>query len=63
MWNWKGYKIFSGAWIYIDAMDGPLELCRAASEYTGITIKHMRFHDPNKEEISGKTWQRKVKKL
>ena len=25
----------------VDAMDGSLELCKAASEYTGITVRHV----------------------
>ena len=26
---------------YVDAIDGSVELCKLASEYTGIEVKHM----------------------
>ncbi len=29
----------------VDAIDGSAELCRLASEYTGISVKHMLFQD------------------
>ncbi|MCR5102052.1 MAG: class I SAM-dependent methyltransferase [Butyrivibrio sp.] len=29
----------------VEAIDGSEELCKAASEYTGITVKHMLFQD------------------
>ena len=29
----------------VEAMDGSEELCKAASEYTGITVKHQLFQD------------------
>lgn len=29
----------------VDAIDGSEELCKSASEYTGITVKHMYFED------------------
>ena len=32
-----GYKV--------DAIDGSIELCKLASEYTGINVKHMLFHE------------------
>lgn len=40
----------------VDAMDGSLELCKAASEYTGITVKHMLFQDLNEKEIYDGIW-------
>ena len=33
----RGYKV--------DAIDGSIELCKLASEYTGINVKHMLFHE------------------
>ena len=33
----QGYKV--------DAIDGSIELCKLASEYTGINVKHMLFHE------------------
>ena len=29
----------------VDAMDGSLEICKATSDYTGIEVKHMYFHE------------------
>ena len=36
--------------------DGSLELCKAASEYTGITVKHMLFQELNEKEIYDGIW-------
>lgn len=33
----QGYKV--------DAIDGSIELCKLASDYTGINVKHMFFHE------------------
>lgn len=30
---------------YVDAIDGSVELCKLASEYTGIEVKHMYFQE------------------
>ena len=38
------------------AMDGSLELCKAASEYTGIIVKHMLFQELNVKEIYDGIW-------
>lgn len=38
------------------AMDGSLELCKAASEYTGITVKHMLFQELNGKERYDGIW-------
>lgn len=38
------------------AMDGSLELCTAASEYTGITVKHMLFQELNEKERYDGIW-------
>ena len=36
-------KYFLEQGYMVDAVDGSSELCKAASEYTGITVKHMFF--------------------
>lgn len=38
------------------AMDGSLELCKAASEYTGITVKRMLFQELNEKERYDGIW-------
>lgn len=38
------------------AMDGSLELCKVASEYTGITVKHMLFQELNEKERYDGIW-------
>ena len=40
-------KYFREQGYSVDAIDGTLELCKAASEYTGINVKHMYFHELN----------------
>ena len=40
----------------VDAMDGSLELCKAASEYTGINVKKMLFQDLSEKEIYDGIW-------
>ena len=43
-----GYKV--------DAVDGSVELCRFASEYTGIEVKHMLFQELNEIEKYDAIW-------
>ena len=40
----------------VDAMDGSLELCKAAIEYTGINVKNMLFYNLNEKEIYDGIW-------
>ena len=40
----------------VDATDGSLELCKAASEYTGINVKHMLFQELNEKEKYDGIW-------
>lgn len=40
----------------VDAIDGSIELCKAASEYTGIDVKHMLFHELNEVEKYDGIW-------
>ena len=49
-------KYFLNRGYSVDAIDGTLELCKAASEYTGINIKHMYFHELNECEKYDGIW-------
>lgn len=40
----------------VDATDGSIELCKAATEYTGISVKHMLFHELNEIEVYDGVW-------
>ena len=40
----------------VDAIDGSLELCKAASDYTGIKVKHMYFHELDECEKYDGIW-------
>lgn len=40
----------------VDAADGSEELCRIASEYAGIPVKHMYFQDLDEEESYDGIW-------
>lgn len=40
----------------VDAMDGSIVLCKAASVYIGIEVKHMMFHELNETEIYDGIW-------
>ena len=40
----------------VEAMDGSEELCKAAYEYTGITVKHQLFQDWESEEKYNGIW-------
>lgn len=44
----KGYKV--------TAIDGSLELCKLASEYTGIAVKHMLFQELNEIDAYDGIW-------
>ncbi len=44
----KGYDV--------DAVDGSIELCRRAGEYTGIKVQHMLFQDLNVVEKYDGIW-------
>lgn len=49
-------KYFLEQGLLVDAMDGSLELCKAASEYTGINVKHMLFQDLKVKEFYDGIW-------
>ena len=38
-------KYFISQGYQVDAVDGSIELCRLASEYTGVEVKHMFFNE------------------
>ena len=40
----------------VEATDGSVELCKAASEYTGITVKHMLFQELDEKEMYDGIW-------
>ena len=40
----------------VDAIDGSLELCKAASDYTGIKVKRMYFHELDDYEKYDGIW-------
>lgn len=40
----------------VDAIDGSLELCKLASKFTGIDVKHMYFQDLCEEEKYDGIW-------
>ena len=49
-------KYFLEQGCMIDAMDGSLELSKAASKYTGINVKHMLFQELNEKEKYDGIW-------
>lgn len=49
-------KYFLDRGCRVDAMDGSLELCKSASEYTGITVKHMLFQELDEKEMYDGIW-------
>ena len=40
----------------VDAVDGSVELCKAASAYTGIVVKQMLFHELDAEDVYDGIW-------
>lgn len=38
-------KYFLDKGFSVDAIDGSVEMCRMASDYTGIDVRHMYFHE------------------
>lgn len=41
---------------HVDAIDGSVELCKLAREYTGIQVKHMYFHELSEVEKYDGIW-------
>ena len=40
-------KIFKDLCFQVSAIDGSLEMCRLASEFSGVDVKHMQFQEIN----------------
>lgn len=40
----------------VDAIDGSKELCKIASEYTGVPVKHMYFHELDASDKYDGVW-------
>lgn len=49
-------KYFLSQGYNVTAIDGSEELCRLASEYTGIPVKHMLFQDLEEENVYDGIW-------
>ena len=49
-------KYFLDGGYQVDAMDGSIELCRAASEYTGIHVKQILFQELDEVEKYDGIW-------
>lgn len=49
-------KYFLDQGCKVTAIDGSQELCKLASEYTGIPVKHMLFQDLNEKEAYDGIW-------
>lgn len=49
-------KYFLSKGHHVTAIDGSEELCRLASEYTGVPVKHMLFQDLNEENVYDAIW-------
>ena len=50
------HKYFLNQGYKVTAIDGSQELCKLASEYTGIPVKHMLFRDLNEKEAYDGIW-------
>ena len=49
-------KYFMEQGFQVDAIDGSEELCKLASDYTGILVKNMLFQDLNEKEKYDAIW-------
>ena len=49
-------KYFLGKGFAVDAIDGSEELCRLASAYTGISVRHMRFEQLDAVSVYDGIW-------
>ena len=49
-------KYFLDCGYQVDAMDGSIELCRAASEYTGVHVKQILFQELDEVEKYDGIW-------
>ena len=49
-------KYFLQAGLHVTAIDGSEEMCRCASEYTGIKVQHMLFQELNEKNTYDGIW-------
>lgn len=49
-------KYFLNQGYQVEALDGSKELCRLASDFTGMNVQHMYFHELDREEIYDGIW-------
>ncbi|MCI9072759.1 MAG: methyltransferase domain-containing protein [Lachnospiraceae bacterium] len=49
-------KYFLSRGFLVTATDGSEELCKFASQYTGISVKHMLFHELDEKELYDGIW-------
>lgn len=49
-------KYFLSKGHHVTAIDGSEELCRLASEYTGVPVKHMLFQELDEEDVYDAIW-------
>ena len=49
-------KVFLDNGYHVEAIDGSEELCKFASQHTGIEVKHMYFQDLNAENKYDAVW-------
>ena len=49
-------KYFAEQGYWVDAIDGSAELCKIASAYSGVSVKHMYFHELNSVEQYDGIW-------
>lgn len=52
----RDIKYFLEQGCKVTAIDGSQELCKLASEYTGIPVKHMLFQDLDEKEVYDGIW-------
>lgn len=49
-------KYFLSKGYHVTAIDGSEELCRLASEYTGVPVRHMLFQELDEEDVYDAIW-------
>ena len=52
----RDIRAFLDQGFLVDAIDGSEELCKRASEYTGIKVKHQYFQEINEEDKYNGVW-------
>ena len=49
-------KYFLNEGYVVDAMDGSIEMCKFASDFTGIRVEHKLFHELDKVDVYDGIW-------